>query len=73
VETSEAELPGSAPDQGLLPPGHGSVTWRFFMIASPFGVSVGTVRRAFPGVETCDVPTFRRSEESFKFLVSGIL
>jgi len=43
------------------------------MIASPFGVSVGTVRRAFPGVETCDVPTFRRSDESFKFLVSGIL
>ena len=39
---------------------HGSVIWRFFMITSPFEVSVGTARRAFPGAETCNVQTFRR-------------
>ena len=66
-ETSKAELPGSAPDQGPNPEGHGSDIWRFFMITSPFEASVGTVRRTFPGEETCDVQTCRRSDESFKF------
>ncbi len=37
------------------------------MITSPFEASVGTVRRTFPGEETCDVQTCRRSDESFKF------
>ncbi len=37
------------------------------MITSPFEVSVGTVRRTFPGAETCDVQTFRGSDEPFKF------
>ncbi len=37
------------------------------MITSPFEVPFVTVRHAFPGAQTCNAQTFRRSEESFKF------
>ena len=66
METSEEDLKGWALDQGPLPHSHDSVIWRFFIIVSPFEVSVGTVRRTFSGAETCDVQTFRGSDESFK-------
>ena len=72
-ETSKAEQPGSAPDQGPLPDGHGSVIWRFFMITSPFEVSVGTARRSFPGAETCDVQTFRRTVQVSAQLMPKVL
>jgi len=42
------------PCRAPLPDSHGSVNWRFFMITSPFEVSVGTAHRTFPGAETCD-------------------
>ncbi len=66
-ETLELVKPHSAPDQGPLPYGHGSVNWKFSMIASPFEVPVGTVRCTFPGAETCDVKSLRRSDESSCF------
>ena len=39
------------------------------MITSPFEVSVGTARRAFPGAETRDVQSFGYSDELFEFQV----
>ncbi len=52
---------------------HGSVIWRFFMITSPFEVSVGTARRSFPGAETCDVQTFRRTVQVSAQLMPKVL